>query len=115
MSNSDTKVEEIMMNVHVFMQCMEQCENIDKILTFESSEIGMKKTEDIENSDLFYTIYVTNSKGDIITVNIYSHGFVYTFDSFTSKLQKVLPKQVEEIYKLLKQWLYISSMNLKWT
>ena len=101
MSNSNTTVEEIMMNVHVFMQCMNQCENVDKILKIESSEIGLKQSENNNDSELYYTLYIENGTGNLITVQIYTDGFIYTFDCYTSKIQQVLPDQVKEIYNLL--------------
>lgn len=98
---SNTIVEEIMMNVHVFMQYIEQCENVGKILRFESSEIGFKKSKHSDNNELFYTIYIENSTGNLITVHIYTDGFIYTFDCYISEKQQVLPDQVKEIYNLL--------------
>lgn len=101
MTISDTTIEEIMMNVHIFMENIQQCENVDKILRFESSEIELKKIEHIDNNELFYTLYIENSTGNLITVYIYTDGFIYTFDCYTSEKQQVLADQVKEIYNLL--------------
>lgn len=80
---------------------MEQCENLAKLLTFESSEIGLKQSEDSDDSESFYTLYIENRKSNLITVQIYTDGFIYTFDCYTSEKQQVLPDQVKEIYNLL--------------
>jgi hypothetical protein len=102
-------IDNIMMNVHIFLEYLNKFIITHEALTYEISEtdfLDFQNTEVlnkrfIEDNVIYYTIYIFRSNNLIITIQIYENGFKYILDNETSELSKVLPGQVNEICELV--------------